>query len=125
VNQFSRLVVVQVAVVDMASIIMTVLVKHWMIWESAGTALVLNAKLLSLTQYPVSILLRTLNTLELVIKSSRLVVKLQLLDVLLALSELPISDLSLEVCSSLTNIQSESKANGMPPGLRLLPLNTF
>jgi hypothetical protein len=69
-------VVVKVAVVDMASI--TVLVDIWTMTVSASTVLVLNAKLLSLTQDPASKLLKTLNTLELVIKSSLLVVKLHL-----------------------------------------------
>jgi hypothetical protein len=73
-----------VAVVDTVTITL-IIVRLWMRMVSAGmlskgwsTALVLNAKLLLLTKDQASKLLKTLKTLERVIKSSRLVVKLQL-----------------------------------------------
>ncbi len=66
------------AVVDMGLIEVLVLVLQWMMMVSAGTALALNAKSLSLTQYLASKLLRMLSRLERVIKSSHLVGKPQL-----------------------------------------------
>jgi hypothetical protein len=95
-ERFNKLVVVQVVVEDMASMQEVVLVLIWIVMVDAGTASVLNAKLLSLTQDPASRQPRTLSTSELVIKSSLPVVRLQLSDVSLVLLGLLISDLSQE-----------------------------